>query len=88
MLIIFWRWQKRIKLLVWLNNHRIREIEEKLDFTIWKNWRVHGLDLYYGKEKNKQKKKKWDEKLTPALKEMIDRLRKCYPQKARKDEIC
>ncbi len=78
-LAVFWRWQKRIRLLTWLNNHRMQEIEEELDFKIWKNWRVRGLDLCYREDEDKQKKK-WD-KLNPKLKEMIQQLREQYPQK-------
>jgi hypothetical protein len=91
-LIIFGRWQKRVRLLAWFNNHRMREIEEALDFTIWKNWRVHGLDLYYGKKENgtqeeRQKAEKWG-KLNDRLQEMITTLSQCYPKdkKTKKDE--
>ena len=51
-LLIFQRWDKRVDFQIRLNNERMRNIEEDLDFEIWKNWRVRGLDLYYSKEKH------------------------------------
>lgn len=45
-LIIFYRWGKRIDFIILLNNERMRQIETKLE--MWKNWRVFGLDILDG----------------------------------------
>ena len=81
---IFYRWKKRVDFQVRLNNKRMRDIEEELDFEMWKNWRVRGLDLYYGKGKE-HKSKEWG-KLNAKLKVMIKKLSKSFPQEAEKSK--
>ena len=78
---VFWRWQKRITFLIRLNNQRMTNIEERLNFTIWKNWRPRGLDLYYSEQEHE--KKQW-KMLDSRLQEMITQLSQSYP----KSKVC
>ena len=72
---IFWRWNMRVRFQVWVNNHRMQEIEERFSYKIRKNWRIRGLDLKYD---NKQQAK-WN-RLDPGLQAIINRLSNIFPK--------
>jgi len=85
---IFRKWDKRIDFMVLLNNERMRYVETEL--KMWKNWRVYGLDLLYGKEKKGRQAKQAEEKwrlLNQDQREYIQCLYQCLLERTRDNDL-